>query len=168
LFPATNFGNLDHVALAATGRDLVLQIFFVGQGNDQRYRLWHTKRVGSGSFSSPIDVLSASGDSTNGTVHDMPITASLCPERGNRSPTLAQVDEEIVLTWYEPLTKSIAVREVVRSPRAWVTGRPASVYSQMMLAQPDGLAIRDSKGNALGTNVLRTRISLRPYSDTPP
>lgn len=168
LFPATNFGNLDHVAVAATGRDLVLQIFFVGQGNDQRYRLWHTKRFGSGSFSPPIDVLSASGDSTNGTVHDMPIAASFCPERGNRSPTLAQVDEEIVLTWYEPLTKSIAVREVVRSPRTWVTGRPASVYSQMMLAQPDGIAIQDSNGNALGTNVLRTRISLRPYSDTPP
>ena len=168
LFPATNFGNLNHVAVAATGRDQVLHIFFVGQGSDQRYRLWHTKRFGAGSFSPPVDVLSASGDSNNGTVRDMPITASFCPERGNRSPTLAQVDEEIVLTWYEPDTKSIAVREVVRSARTWVTGRPASVYSQLMIAQPDGLAILDSRGNAVATNVLRTRISLRPYSDTPP
>ena len=96
------------------------------------------------------------------------ITASLCPERGNRSPTLAQVNEEIVLTWYEPDTKSILVREVVSSPRNWVTGRPATVYSPLERAEQDGLAIRDSKGNEIPTTALRTRISLRPYSDTPP
>jgi hypothetical protein len=164
LFPATNFGSIDHVAVVATGRDTILHIFFVGnQGG--RYRLWHIKRFGNGTFSAPVDVLRDSGDSTNGTVYDMPITASFCPSRGNRTPTLAQVDENIMLAWFEPVTRSILVREVVRTPQIWVTGRPASVYSQAMLAQTAGIAILTSTGTALATTPLRTRVGLRPFPD---
>jgi hypothetical protein len=165
VFPATNFGSLDHVAVVATGRDSLLHIFFVGHGSDARYRLWHTKRFGNGSFSVPIDVLSASGDGNGGTVYDMPVAASFCPSRGNRNPTLAELEEEIVLTWHEPLTRSIVMREVVRSPRVWIPGRAPSVYSHMMIAQPNGLTIRDGQGNDLATTALRTRISLRPFAD---
>jgi hypothetical protein len=82
--------------VVATGHDTVLHIFFVGNVGG-RYRLWHIRRFGNGNFSAPVDVLSVSGDSATGTVYDMPITASFCPSSGNRSPTLGQVDENILL-----------------------------------------------------------------------
>jgi hypothetical protein len=44
------------------------------------------------------------------------------------------------------------VREVVRTPKTWVAGRPASVYSQALLAQTTGIAILNSTGTcALGS-----------------
>ena len=115
-FPAISFGSLDHVAAVATGRDNILQIFFVAHGNDGRYRLWHTTRFDNDFFSTPVDVLSASGDSNTGTIYDMPITASFCPAPDNRTPTLAEVGEEIVLTWNNLDLRSILVQEVVRYP----------------------------------------------------
>jgi len=131
LFTAVNFGSLDHVAVASTGRDNLLQIFFVGHGNDGRYRLWHTKRFVNDSFSTPVDVLKDSGETATGTVYDMPITASFCPARGNRSPTFAELDDEILLTWFDSERRSILVQEAVRTPRSWVPGRANSVGPEL-------------------------------------
>ena len=163
-FPASTFGALEHVAVVAA-RDRTLHIFFVGHGNDGRYKLWHTKRFVNDVFSLPLDVLQASGDSNTGTVYNMPVSAAFCPARGNRHPTTSDLDEEIVVAWTDVDTRSIVVRQVVRTPREWAVGRGASAYSPMQIVQPSGLTIRDGQGNELATTALRTRVSLRPYSD---
>ena len=148
-------------------RDNILHVVFVGQENGQ-YRSWHTKRFPDDSFSPPIDVLRDSGETSTGSVYDMPISASFCPRRGNRHPTLSELDEEILLTWYDTDRRSILVQEIVRTPQQWVPGRAASIYSNLMRAEPIGIEIKDTQGRDLGTTVWRTRVGLRPFSDVPP
>ena len=64
---------------------------------------------------------------STGTVYDMPISAAFCPAFGDNLGT--QPGAEILIAWFEPLTRTILVIEVQRTARTWAPGRPASIYS---------------------------------------
>jgi hypothetical protein len=159
LFPTSDFGDLVHVVALSTGIDQLLQVFFVGktrnaQGTDI-YRLWRTRRDGAGNWSTPVDVLQASGETANGTVYDMPISAAFCPLYGDVTGGSPQA--EILLAWFEPLTNSILALEYVRQAKVWVPGRSPSVYSSLMRVEQTGIP-QDFR-------VFRVRVSSRPFTD---
>ncbi len=141
IFPATDFGDLQHVSAIGTGHDGLLQVFFVGKtsmGGRDMYRIWHTTRYANLSWGTPVDVLAASGDSATGAVFDMPVTASFCPAAGQ--PLSNDRDDEILLTHYDQLPDLITVQIVARTAKVWVPGRASSNYSQMISVPKTGIA----------------------------
>jgi hypothetical protein len=158
LFPTT-FGDLQHIAVVSTGMDNLIHIFFVGKTNvgaGDIYHLWHMRSSSNNdSFATPIDVLLASGGSPVGTPYDMPIQGAFCPGYGDSQR--ADVNKEIVLTFFIQATNSIIVQQVGRQVTTWTPARTPSMYSPWQVVPHVGIPAE--------FNILRSRVSLRPFGE---
>jgi hypothetical protein len=158
-----DYGDLFQVAVAATGADNILHVFFVGktypQGSDV-FRLWHTKRFPNGSWTVPVDVLRESGESLSGTPYQTYISAKFCPAYGDM---LGTQPKELLLTIFLPDNMSIYVQEVERKPKLWNQYRFPSIYSPWWLVHSGVFQPSGSQGNFWVP--FRVRLSTRPFSD---
>jgi hypothetical protein len=159
LFPSIDFGDLLHVEALSTGIDQLLHVFFVGRtrnasGNDA-YRVWHIRRDGGGNWSTPVDLLQASGETADGSGQEMQISAAFCPVFGD--VTGASPNAEILLAYFIPALNGLMTQRYVRQARVWLPGRAPSVYSPWMPV--------DFTGIPQDFHVFRVRVSSRPFSD---
>jgi hypothetical protein len=117
-----NFGTIVSAAIAAS-RPTAISVFFVAQGSDGRYRLFHTVRFSSGSWRPADDVFALNGATLNGTNYEFNVAAGMSPVLGQPQ------DSELVYVIYD-LGTVIEVGRVVSTPRQW-PGGVQGVYSPL-------------------------------------
>jgi hypothetical protein len=115
------FGNIVSVAVVPRPREV--SIFFVAQAGGA-YRLWHTVRLHSGSWSIVEDVLAFSGDAPAGTSSSFEVSAGICPKLGAAVWNTAST--EILIAIYRapfPSASGVLVMRRVPTPQYWPAGR---------------------------------------------
>jgi hypothetical protein len=117
-----NFDTLVSAAIAAS-RPAAISVFFVAQGSDGRYRLYHTVRFSSGSWRPADDVLALNGATLNGTNYEFNVAAGMSPVLGRPQ------DLELVYVIYDVGTV-IEVGRVASTPQQW-PGGVQGVYSPL-------------------------------------
>ena len=109
-----NFGTIVSTAVAAS-RPTAISVFFVAQGSDGRYRLFHTVRFSNGSWRAADDVFALNGATLNGLNYSFDIAAGMGPVLGQPQTS------ELVYVMYDVGTV-IEVGRVVSTSQQWPGG----------------------------------------------
>lgn len=147
-----NFGTIVSAAIAAS-RPTAVSVFFVAQGSDGRYRLYHTVRFSNGSWRPADDILAING-TLNGTNYAFNVAAGMCPVIGQPQKS------ELVYVIYDVGTV-IEVGRVVSQAQQW-PGGIQGIYSPLENISGLWSGITDP---ANAWNIHNVFVSSRPFRE---
>lgn len=148
------------VAVTAVARPRMISVFFVTQGTDSRFRLFHTVRQSQGGTWRPVDdVLALTGGTPSTTQFD--VAAGTCPLFGEEATGATGSVDELVYVMFDPDRKMTGGR-IVSTPRQWTGSALNGIWSPLT----DMTSLMSTTSDTTRNHRLETLwISTRPFTD---
>ena len=148
------------VAATAVARPRMISVFFVTQGTDGLYRLFHTVRQSQGgTWRPPDNVLALTGGTPGATRFD--VAAGTCPLFGEEATGATGSVDELVYVMFQP-DRKMTLGRVVSTPRQWTNSPLNGIWSPLS----DVTTLMPTTSDTTRNHQLETLwISTRPFTD---